>query len=149
MCVWFLSASSKVRYCASSCEYVKSWEVWLLGLLVLWQLTCSVSPLNGPSDSEKLESRPLSTEDRLVPTTILRIEGAFCTFELIAGIGTFRDTPEALEARPSDETTRLTTRPFPVEGATGGLGACLLDEDGLKAEVETGLLKLKLKIKCL
>lgn len=75
-----------------------------------------------------------------MPTTILRIEGAFCTFELIAGIGTFRDTPEALEARPSDETTRLTTRPFPVEGATGGLGACLLDEDGLKAEVETGLL---------
>ena len=64
-------------------------------------------------------------------------------------MGTFRDTPEALEARPSDETTRLTTRPFPVEGATGGLGACLLDEDGLKAEVETGLLKLKLKIKYL
>ena len=62
-------------------------------------------------------------------------------------MGTFRDTPEALEARPSDETTRLTTRPFPVDGATGGLGACLLDEDGLKAEVETGLLKLK--IKCL
>ena len=113
-------------------------------------LTCSASPLNGPSDSEKLESRPLSTEDRLVPTTILRIEGAFCTFELIAwGMGTFRDTPEALEARPSDETTRLTTRPFPVDGATGGLGACLLDEDGLKAEVETGLLKLKLKVKYL
>ena len=64
-------------------------------------------------------------------------------------MGTFRDTPEALEARPSDETTRLTTRPFPVDGATGGLGACLLDEDGLKAEVETGLLKLKLKVKCL
>ena len=97
--------------------------------------------MNGPSDSEKLESRPLSTDDRLLPTTILRIDGAFCTFEF--GIGKFRETPEALEARPSDDTTRLTTRPLPVDGATGGLGACLLVEDGLKAEVETGLLKYK------
>ncbi len=46
-----------------------------------------------------------------------------------------------LEALPSEDTTLRTTRPLPVEGATGGLGACLLD--GLNAEVETGLLKLK------
>ena len=117
-------------------KWLDSWVKDNLGL------TCSASPLNGPSDSEKLESRPLSTDDRLLPTTILRIDGAFCTFEF--GIGKFRETPEAaLDARPSDETTRLTTRPLPVDGATGGLGACLLVEDGLKAEVETGLLKNK------
>ena len=102
------------------------------------KLTGSVSPLNNPSDSEKLESRPLSTEDRRLPTTILLIEGAFCTFELMGGI--WREIPEALEARPSDETTLRTTRPLPVDGATGGLGACLLFEDGLNDEVETGLL---------
>ena len=90
-------------------------------------LTWSVSPLN-PSDSEKLESRPLSIDDLLWPTTIRLIEGAFCTLELM------------VRARPSEDTTRLTTRPLPVDGATGGLGACLF-EDGLKAEVETGLLK--------
>ena len=62
------------------------------------------------------------------------MDGAFCT--TLDWMGR-----ELAEVRPSDETTRLTTKPLPVEGATGGLGACRLPEDNdLKPDVETGLL---------